>query len=216
MIRILLVEDHSMVRAGLRALLERANDIHIVGEASNGQEAIDMTVELKPDVLVMDIMMPRLNGIQAAEQIRDMKLPVYILLLSMYSDEGLVHQALQSGVKGYVLKTSVSEELLWAIHAVARGETYLSTVISSIVAESAIHPHSVQNDDPLHVLSPREKEILQLIAEEHTSGEIGKLLFISEKTVEKHRANLMEKLHVRNLAGLVRLAVKYGLIDRNQ
>jgi DNA-binding NarL/FixJ family response regulator len=216
MIRILLVEDHSMVRAGLRALLERANDINIVGEASNGQEAIDMTLELKPDVLVMDIMMPRLNGIQAAEQIRDMKLPVYILLLSMYSDEGLVHQALQSGVKGYVLKTSVSEELLWGIHAVSRGETYLSTAISSIVVESALHPHTVQADDPLSVLSPREKEILQLIAEEHTSGEIGKLLFISEKTVEKHRANLMEKLHVRNLAGLVRLAVKYGLIDRNQ
>jgi DNA-binding NarL/FixJ family response regulator len=164
----------------------------------------------------MDIMMPRLNGIQAAEQIRDMKLPVYILLLSMYSDEGLVHQALQSGVKGYVLKTSVSEELLWGIHAVSRGETYLSTAISSIVVESALHPHTVQADDPLSVLSPREKEILQLIAEEHTSGEIGKLLFISEKTVEKHRANLMEKLHVRNLAGLVRLAVKYGLIDRNQ
>jgi two-component system response regulator NreC len=216
MIRILLAEDHSMVRAGLRALLERANDINIVGEAANGQEAIDLTVELKPDVLVMDIMMPRLNGIQAAEQIRVMKLPVNILLLSMYSDEGLVHQALQSGVKGYVLKTSVSEELLWGIRAVARGETYLSTVISSIVVESALHPHAVQNDDPLNMLSPREKEILQLIAEEHTSGEIGKLLFISEKTVEKHRANLMEKLHVRNLAGLVRLAIKFGLIDRNQ
>ncbi len=216
MIRLLLVEDHAMVRAGLRALLERANDINIIGEASNGQEAIDMTVELKPDVLVMDIMMPRLNGIQAAEQIRIMKLPVNILLLSMYSDEGLVHQALQSGVKGYVLKTSVSEELLWGIRAVARGETYLSTVISSIVVESALHPHSLQSDDPLNVLSPREKEILQLIAEEHTSGEIGKLLFISEKTVEKHRANLMEKLHVRNLAGLVRLAIKFGLIDRNQ
>ncbi len=216
MIRLLLVEDHSMVRAGLRALLERANDINIVGEASNGQEAIDMTVELKPDVLVMDIMMPRLNGIQAAEQIRGMKLPVNILLLSMYSDEGLVHQALQSGVKGYVLKTSVTEELLWAIRAVSRGETYLSTVISSIVVESALHPHTMQSDDPLNMLSPREKEILQLIAEEHTSGEIGKLLFISEKTVEKHRANLMEKLHVRNLAGLVRLAIKFGLIDRNQ
>jgi len=216
MIRLLLVEDHAMVRAGLRALLERANDINIIGEASNGQEAIDMTVELKPDVLVMDIMMPRLNGIQAAEQIRIMKLPVNILLLSMYSDEGLVHQALQSGVKGYVLKTSVSEELLWGIRAVARGETYLSTVISSIVVESALHPHSLQSDDPLNMLSPREKEILQLIAEEHTSGEIGKLLFISEKTVEKHRANLMEKLHVRNLAGLVRLAIKFGLIDRNQ
>lgn len=215
MIRVLLVEDHSMVRAGLRALLERANDIIIVGEASNGQEAIDMTVELKPNVLVMDIMMPRLNGIQAAEQIRGMKLPVSILLLSMYSDEGLVHQALQSGVKGYVLKTSASEELLWAIRAVSRGETYLSTAISSIVVESALHPHAMQSDDPLNVLSPREKEILQLIAEEHTSGEIGKLLFISEKTVEKHRANLMEKLHVRNLAGLVRLAVKFGLIDKN-
>jgi len=216
MIRVLLVEDHAMVRAGLRALLERAADINIVGEACNGQEAIDMSVELKPDVLVMDIMMPRLNGIQAAEQIRSMKLPVYILLLSMYSDEGLVHQALQSGVKGYLLKTSVSEELLWAIHAVARGETYLSTVISSIVVESALHPRTLQADDPLNILSPREKEILQLIAEEHTSGEIGKLLFISEKTVEKHRANLMEKLHVRNLAGLVRLAIKFGLIDRNQ
>jgi DNA-binding NarL/FixJ family response regulator len=216
MIRILLVEDHSMVRAGLRALLERANDINIVGEAANGQEAIALTVELKPDVLVMDIMMPRLNGIQAAEQIRIMKLPVNILLLSMYSDEGLVHQALQSGVKGYVLKTSVSEELLWGIRAVARGETYLSTVISSIVVERALHPHTVQIDDPLNMLSPREKEILQLIAEEHTSGEIGKLLYISEKTVEKHRANLMEKLHVRNLAGLVRLAIKYGLIDKNQ
>lgn len=216
MIRILLVEDHSMVRAGLRALLERANDIHIVGEASNGQEAIEMTVELKPDVLVMDIMMPRLNGIQAAEQIRSMKLPVNILLLSMYSDAGLVHQALNSGVKGYVLKTSVSEELLWGIRAVARGETYLSTVISSIVVESALHPHAAQTDDPLNSLSPREKEILQLIAEEHTSGEIGKLLFISEKTVEKHRANLMEKLNVRNLAGLVRLAIKFGLIDKNQ
>jgi DNA-binding NarL/FixJ family response regulator len=213
MIRVLLAEDHAMVRAGLHALLERASDIKVLGEASNGQEAIDMTVEFKPDVLVMDIMMPRLNGIQAAEQIRNMKLPVNILLLSMYSDEGLVHQALQSGVKGYVLKTSVSEELLWAIRVVARGETYLSAVISSIVVESALHPHALKANDPLDDLSPREKEILQLIAEEHTSGDIGKILFISEKTVEKHRANLMEKLHVRNLAGLVRAAIKYGLVD---
>jgi len=215
MIRVLLVEDHAMVRAGLRALLELTNDIKVAGEASNGQEAIDMAIELKPDVLIMDIMMPRLNGIQAAEQIRHMKLPVNTLLLSMYSDEGLVHQALQSGVKGYVLKTSVTEELLLAIRAVARGETYLSAVISSIVTKGELHPRSLPSKDPLDDLSPREKEILQLIAEEHTSGEIGKLLFISEKTVEKHRANLMEKLHVRNLAGLVRLAIKYGLIDKD-
>lgn len=215
MIHILLVEDHAMVRAGLRALLERAGDIKIVGEASNGQEAIEMTMTLKPDLLVMDIMMPRLNGIQAAEQIRALKLPTSILLLSMYSDEGLIHQAMHSGVKGFVLKTSVSEELLQAIHAVARGETFLSKSVSSIVMDRITRPNTLQTDNPIDSLSPREKEIMQLIAEEHTSSEIGKILVISEKTVEKHRANLMDKLHVRNLAGLVRLAIKYGLIDKD-
>jgi DNA-binding NarL/FixJ family response regulator len=216
MIRVLIAEDHLMVRAGIRALLEKAGDIHVMGEASNGQEAIEMTEALKPDVLIMDIMMPRMNGIQAAENLHEMKLSTYILLLSMYSDEGFVHQALQHGVKGYVLKSSVSDELLWAVRAVASGKTYLSSPISEIVVESAIHPHSAMQDgDPLASLSPREKEILQLIAEEYTSAEIGKMLFISEKTVEKHRTKLMEKLSVRNLAGLVRLAVKYHLVDRD-
>ncbi len=216
MIRVLIAEDHLMVRAGIRALLEKAGDIHVMGEVSNGQEAVEMTEQLKPDVLIMDIMMPRLNGIQSAERIREMKLPTQILLLSMYSDEGFVHQALECGVKGYVLKSSVSDELLWAVRAVASGKTYLSSPISEIVVESAINPHStLVNSDPLSNLSPREKEILQLIAEEYTSGEIGKMLFISEKTVEKHRAKLMEKLNVRNLAGLVRLAVKYHLVDKD-
>ncbi len=203
-----------MVRAGIRALLEKAGDIHILGEASNGQEAIEMASELKPDVLIMDIMMPRLNGIQAADNIRKLKLPTHILLLSMYSDEGLVYQALQSGVKGYVLKSSVSDELLWAVHAVANGKTYLSSQVSEIMVENAVNPHAHGLDhDPLSNISPREKEILQLIAEEHTSSEIAKILFISEKTVEKHRASLMEKLNVRNLAGLVRIAVKNRLVD---
>lgn len=216
MIRVLIAEDHLMVRAGIRALLEKAGDIHVMGEASNGQEAMEMTMELKPDVLVMDIMMPRMNGIQAAENIREKKLPTNILLLSMYADPGFVHQALHSGVKGYVLKSSVSDELLWAIRAVANGKTYLSSPISEIIVESAINPHStLQESDPFASLSPREKEILQLIAEEYTSAEIGKMLFISEKTVEKHRARLMEKLNVRNLAGLVRLAVKYHLVDKD-
>ncbi len=214
MIHVLIAEDHLMVRAGIHALLEKAGDIHILGEASNGQEAVDMTRELKPDVLIMDIMMPRLNGIQAAENIRDLHLPTYILLLSMYADAGFVHQALQCGVKGYVLKSSVSDELIWAVRAVANGQTFLSSPISEIVVESAIHPHTAGTEnDPLASLSPREKEILQLIAEEHTSGEIAQMLFISEKTVEKHRARLMEKLNVRNLAGLVRAAVKYHLVD---
>jgi len=215
MIRVLIAEDHLMVRAGIRALLEKAGDINVLDEASNGQEAVEMTRNLKPDVLIMDIMMPRMNGIQAAENIREMRLPTNILLLSMYSDEGLVHQALQCGVKGYVLKSSVSEELIQAIRAVSNGQTYLSGPISAIV-ESVIHPYPAGKDgDPLSNLSPREKEILQLIAEEHTSGEIAKMLIISEKTVEKHRAKLMEKLSVRNLAGLVRLAVKYRLVDRD-
>ena len=215
MIRVLIAEDHIMVRAGIRALLEKAGDINVLGEASNGQEAIDLTRELSPDVLIMDIMMPRMNGIQAAENLRDLKLSTHILLLSMYADEGFVHQALQYGVKGYVLKSSVSDELLWAVRAVASGKTYLSNPVSEIVVESVINPYTGQDGDPLSNLSPREKEILQLIAEEYTSGEIAKMLFISEKTVEKHRAKLMEKLNVRNLAGLVRLAVKYRLVDRD-
>ena len=215
MIRVLIAEDHLMVRAGIRALLEKAGDIHVLGEASNGQEAIEMVEKLQPDVLIMDIMMPRLNGIQAAENMRGSRYRTHILLLSMYSDESLVHQALQSGVRGYVLKSSVSDELLWAVRAVAAGKTYLSSPISEIVVESALSPRPIAGNDPISSLSPREKEILQLIAEEHTSGEIAKLLFISEKTVEKHRARLMEKLNVRNLAGLVRLAIKYRLVDQD-
>ena len=214
MIHVLIAEDHLMVRAGIRALLEKAGDIHVVGEASNGQEALELVEKHVPDVLVMDIMMPRLNGIQAAENIRKLKLPTRILLLSMYSDEGLIYQALQSGVKGYVLKTSVSDELLWAVRAVATGKTYLSSQVSEIMVENAVNPRALgQDHDPLSNISPREKEILQLIAEEHTSSEIAKILFISEKTVEKHRASLMEKLNVRNLAGLVRVAVKHRLVD---
>ena len=214
MIRILIAEDHLMVRAGIRALLEKAGDIHILGEASNGQEAVDMTREIKPDVLVMDIMMPRMNGLQAAEKIRELRLSTRILLLSMYAEAGFVHQAVQCGVEGYVLKSSVSDELLEAVRKVASGNTFLSEPISEIVVESAIHPHSSgQETDPLANLSPREKEILQLIAEEYTSAEIAKMLFITEKTVEKHRASMMEKLNVRSLVGLVRAALKYHLVD---
>lgn len=214
MIRILIVEDHLVVRAGLCALLERIPDITIVGQASNGQEAIDLASSLKPDVLLMDIMMPRLNGIRAAERIRDLKLPVNIILLSMHADEGLVHQALQSGVKGYVLKSAVSDELLLAVRAASRGEMYLSSSVSSMT-ENSSQRKSGSSDDPLDTLSPREKEILQLIAEAHTSSEIAEMLFISEKTVEKYRSSLMKKLNVHNLVGLVRFAVKTGLVDRD-
>jgi DNA-binding NarL/FixJ family response regulator len=215
MIRILIVEDHLMVRAGIRALLEKAGDLYILGEASDGQEAVELAEKLKPDVVVMDIMMPRQNGIQAAARIRELKLPSQVILLSMYAEEALVYQALHSGVRGYVLKSAVSEELILAIRAVARNETYLGGPVSSILIESALNPHkAAKPNDPLSILSPREREIMQLIAEEHTSSEIAEILMISDRTVEKHRANLVEKLKVRNVAGLVRLAVKYGLIDK--
>ena len=214
-IKIMIVEDHLMVRAGLRALLEQAGGIEVVGEASNGQEAIQLAQKLNPDVLVMDIRMPLMNGIQAAERMRDLKLGARIVLLSMYSDAGLIQQALKSGAKGYVLKSSASEELIWAVQAAYRGETFLSEPVSSIASDKTIQSHKDDGAaDPFDTLSPREKEILQLIAEEHTSSEIAEQLSISEKTVEKHRAHLMEKLGVRNLAGLTRLAVKYGLVDR--
>jgi DNA-binding NarL/FixJ family response regulator len=215
MIRVIIAEDHLMVRAGIRALLEKAGDVNVMGEASNGQEAVELTQELKPDVLIMDIMMPRMNGIQAAENIRDQKLATNILILSMYADAGFVHQVLHCGVRGYVLKSSVSDELILAVRAVANGQTYLSVPISELIIESVMNPHASQPGDLLSSISPREKEILQLIAEEHTSGEIAKILFISEKTVEKHRARLMEKLNVRNIAGLVRMAIKFRLVDRD-
>lgn len=214
MIRVLIAEDHLLVREGIRALLERAGDMSILAEASNGKEAVEMAQEHRPDVLIMDIMMPRLNGIQAAERIQELKLPIKILLLSMYSDAGFIHRAMQCGVKGYVLKSSVSDELIQAVRTVAGGNMFLSGPISEIIEEDGAHPSAFKKeDDPLSVLSPREKEILQLIAEEYTSVEIGKILFISDKTVEKHRARIMEKLNVRNLAGLVRLAIKYRLVD---
>jgi DNA-binding NarL/FixJ family response regulator len=132
----------------------------------------------------------------------------------MYSDAGIILKALQCGVKGYVLKSSVSDELLKAVRTVAGGETFLSSPIAELVEEGVVQPGASRNEyDPFSSLSPREKEILQLIAEEHTSVEIGKILYISDKTVEKHRARIMEKLKVRNLAGLVRLAIKYRLVD---
>ncbi|HWQ46869.1 MAG TPA: response regulator transcription factor [Longilinea sp.] len=217
MISVIIAEDHLMVRAGLRALLEKSQDISVLGEASNGQEAVDMTVALKPQVLIMDIMMPRMNGIQAANRLRTSKLPVNVVLISMYADDELVHQAIQCGVKGYVLKTSVGDELLLAVRAAAIGETYFSSPISSMLMERIMETQvEDQNLDPFYSLSPREKEILQLIAEEHTSSEIAKILYISEKTVEKHRTNLMDKLKVRNVAGLVRLALKFGLISQDK
>ncbi len=213
MISVILADDHHLVRHGIRSLLEKADDIEIIGEAENGHEAVLMTERLGPDVLVMDISMPRLTGIQAAEQIRTLGLKTQIVILSMHSDETLVRQALRSGVRGYLLKRSVMEELLLAIRAAKRGEIYLSPAISEIVmADFVISQPDFNEPSGFERLSSREREVLQLVAEGYTNKAIANTMQVSVKTIEKHRANLMTKLNVQDLAGLIRIAIKHGLI----
>lgn len=213
MIRVLVVEDHHLVRQGICALLERAEDIQIAGEARDGQEAVELAGRLKPDVVLMDLSMPRLNGTLALERIRSMRLPTKVIILSMYSNPSLVRQALRSGARGYLLKHAVTEELLLAVRAACRDEVYLSPSISEALLAAAPEGASAGGDsDPSDGLTTREKEVLKLIAEGKTNGDIARILSLSVKTVEKHRANLMGKLNIHDLTGLVRAAMRLGLI----
>lgn len=213
MIRVLLADDHHLVRQALRALLEKADGIEVVGEAENGREAAKLAQRLRPDVAVLDVAMPVLNGIQAAERIRRLRVPTRVVILSMHKDEALVRRALRSGAHGYLLKSAVSEELLLAVRAAVRDEIYLSPSISRKVVEDSLTAEATSEPaDAFDQLTQREREVLQLIAEGHTNNETAKLLVISIKTVEKHRANLMSKLDVHDIAGLVRIAVKHKLI----
>jgi DNA-binding NarL/FixJ family response regulator len=212
-IHVVLADDHHLVRQGIRALLVQAGDIEVVGEAEDGQMAIELAQRLAPDVLVMDIGMPRMNGVDAIAQIHALRLPTQMLILSMYSDEILVRQALQNGARGYLLKRSVVEELLLAVRAVHRGETYLSPGISNaILADFLAHQVDTIETTLFDRLSPRERQVLQLVAEGQTNNEIAEILQIAVKTVEKHRASLMAKLRVQDLAGLLRKAMRHGLI----
>jgi DNA-binding NarL/FixJ family response regulator len=212
-IRVIVADDHHLVRQGIRALLEKTDDIEVVGEAADGQEAVELVKRLAPDVLVMDIAMPHLNGSQALGRIRALGAATQVVMLSMYSDETLVRQALRNGARGYLLKRSVTEELLLAIRAASRGEIYLSPVISrSIVADYLTLQKDADACSPFERLTPREREVLQLIAEGHTNNAIAQILKLSVKTVEKHRSNLMSKLNVHDLAGLMRAAIKHRLV----
>jgi DNA-binding NarL/FixJ family response regulator len=212
MIRVILADDHHLVRKGIRALLEKSKDMQIVGEAQDGLEAVELAERLAPDVLVMDIAMPRLNGIQAAERIRASQPATRVVILSMHSDRTLVKQALRNGALGYLLKRSVTEELLLAVQAASQGEFYLSPAISGIVLQDFLaHPAEAELD-AFDQLSPREREVLQLVAEGNTNTAIAQTLGISVKTIEKHRANLMSKLNIHDVAGLTRIAMKHGLV----
>ncbi len=213
MIRVLIAEDHHLVREGIRALLERANDIEVVGQAQDGQEAVEQAQRLKPDVIVMDWSMPRMNGNQATEQIRAQRLRAEVVILSMYSDEAIVRQALRCGAKGYLLKRSVADELALAVRAASRGEIFLSSTISApIVADVIGKPRDAHDQSPIDQLSLRESQVLKLVAEGHTNQAIAQTMKISVKTVEKHRSHLMSKLDVHDTAGLVRMALKHRLI----
>jgi DNA-binding NarL/FixJ family response regulator len=216
MITVIISDDHNIVRQGIRAILEKQADIHILAEASDGQQAVDLCEQLLPDILITDIVMPRLNGIQSIERLRDQNSHTRAIILSMYLDETLIRQAFIKGAKGYVLKNGVTEELHLAIHAAMAGETYLSPAVSTILVESTIQGRVLtEGQGSFDLLSLREREILQLLAEGHTNSETAEILVISEKTVEKHRSALVEKLGIHNLAGLVRVAIKYGLIPLN-
>ncbi len=212
MIRVVLADDHHLVRRGICALLEKAADIEVIGEAEDGQEALDLVESLVPDVLVVDISMPRLNGIQTVERVQAQGVATRVVILSMHSDETLVRQAVRAGASGYLLKRSVAEELPLAVRAAWRGEIYLSPAVGATVADLLSSPSQTSETSVLERLSAREREVLQLVAEGHTNKEVAQLLHVSAKTVEKHRASLMSKLGVNNLAGLVRMAIKHGVI----
>jgi len=211
-IRVLIADDHSLVRDGIRALLEGAPEIEVVAEANDGLEAIELTLEHHPDIVLMDIGMSRLNGLDAAARLTREFTEVRVLMLSMHANEEYVLQALRAGASGYLLKDSRKQELLFALKSVAEGKTYLSPMVSKHVIESYVKSVGTETS-PLEKLTPRQREILRLICEGRTNKEIATILNISVKTVDTHRTQLMERLDIHDVAGLVRFAIKEGLVN---
>ncbi len=213
MIRVVLADDHTLVREGIRAILEKAKDIEVVGEASDGQEALELTENLLPDVLLVDIAMPRLSGIETIHRLKRMRSKTRAVVLSDYSDETIVRQALQAGARAYLIKRSVSEELLLAIRAASQGYGYLSPEVLDYILDDFLSTSAKkQRNSSIDRLTSREHEVLQLIADGFTNTEIAEKMGVSKKTIEKHRTRLMAKLDVHDLAGLLRLAIKERLV----
>jgi two-component system, NarL family, response regulator NreC len=212
-VRVLIADDHPLIRSGLRALLERESEFQVVGEASDGYEAIELATRLKPDVAMLDVGMPRLNGIDAAQHIFERIAGVRIILVSMHSDESYVLRALKSGARGYLLKASPEADVLTAVRAVAAGNAYFSPKITKLLVEEYVNEVRRRGvEDSYDLLSIREKEILQLLVAGKTNREISDMLHISVSTVETHRTNVFQKLAVHNLPELILYAVRKGLV----
>ncbi len=216
MTRILLADDHHVVRQGLRALLQSEPHFELVGEAGDGLEAVRLAERLKPDVLITDVMMPGLNGLEVARQVSKSLPRTRIIILSMYTNDAYVFEALKNGALGYVLKDSQAADLIQAVREVAAGRRYLSPPLSERALELYMRQVESVPEDPYELLTDREREVLQLVAEGRTSAEIAERLFISPRTAEGHRANLMRKLNLQTQADLIRFAVKRGIVPLDQ
>ena len=211
-IRILLVDDHKLVREGIRSLLEKIPVIEVVGEASNGRDALKLVKQLRPEVVLMDIAMTQMNGIEATRHIKRIHKDARVIILSMYSNEEYVLQSLQAGASGYLLKDAATLELEFAVRAVARNEVYLSPGASRHVVES-YKKRTLTEGQAVEQLTNRQREILQLIAEGRTTKEIASILGVAVKTVESHRTQMMNRLDIHDIAGLVRYAIRVGLVE---
>lgn len=210
-IRVLLADDHTIVRQGLVGILKASDDMDVVGEAADGAEAVDKAVKLKPDVVVLDVSMPHLNGIEAARRIRDALPAARVLVLTMHDDEEYVLKMVRAGASGYLLKDSAASELIAGIRALKAGKVYFGPHASRALAE-AYQSDRPLPADPFERLTDREREIFQLVVEGKTNSQIAELLFISPKTVDNHRTRMMEKLGIHGTAELVRFAAKHKLL----
>jgi Response regulator containing a CheY-like receiver domain and an HTH DNA-binding domain len=209
-ISVLIADDHRLVRDGLKTIIDSSNDIHVVGEASNGLEVLKKVEELQPNVVLLDISMPKLNGMEAARRIRKEHPETKILILTMHEEEEYSLKMVRIGVSGYLLKDSTALEVMEAIRSVYSGKAFFSPQVAKVIAES-YREAVAGKEDPYERLNDREREVLQLITEGHTNKEIAELLFISPKTVDNHRTNLMRKLDIHSTADLVRWATKRGM-----
>jgi len=213
-IRVLLADDHKLIRAGLRLVVDQQADLSVVGEADDGRQAVELAKSLKPDVVVMDIGMPNLNGIEAARQIREIRPDAAVVMLSMHSDEGYVLRALGAGARAYLLKDSATTDLVQAIRAVVEGKSFFSPAVSKVLLQDYVRKLRRSGaEDSYDLLSPREREVLQLVAEGKSNKEVASLLNLSVYTVETHRAKIMQKLNLKGVPELILYAVRKGIIS---